>query len=131
MSETREKVQPLTADDEQGIVDIIMLQAIAGEAANIAFAIDRWMTMPEPERAWTHDLAAKTRALLKDAFQTADAQTPPQVEFDAPKLKRFKKAYRAAVDAGADTFTFEDNEYHVGYAKYMIEYLEAALARTQ
>lgn len=39
-------------------------------------------------------------------------------------LKGLKKAYKAAEANHAETFTFEGNEYVVGYAKYLIEFLE-------
>jgi hypothetical protein len=38
-------------------------------------------------------------------------------------LARFKKAYDKAVAEKADTFMFDGNEFVVGYAKYLIEYL--------
>ncbi len=47
-----------------------------------------------------------------------------RVNFDREKLVRFKKAYAAAVRTGNQQFTFEGREVVVGYAKYMIEYLE-------
>jgi hypothetical protein len=47
------------------------------------------------------------------------------ITWTAAKLKRFKVAYQAAGLAGSDTFVFDDNEFVVGYAKYLIEYLES------
>jgi hypothetical protein len=35
--------------------------------------------------------------------------------------------YKKAVDADVDTFTFEDKDYFVGYAKYLLEYLDMTL----
>lgn len=42
-------------------------------------------------------------------------------------LERFKKAYEQAVAAKADTFLFDGNEFVVGYAKYLIVFLETKL----
>lgn len=39
-------------------------------------------------------------------------------------LARFKRAYAKALKDDVPTFTFEGNEFVVGYAKYLIEYLE-------
>jgi hypothetical protein len=131
MSDEPRSAQELTQEDEQGIVDIILLQAVTGDTSNIGFAISRWMQMPEAERTWTRDLAAKTRALLKDAFVVQRDPPQPTVTFDVPKLESFKKAYKHAVSADEDRFMFEGHEYVLGYAKYLIEYLEDGLRRTQ
>lgn len=52
--------------------------------------------------------------------------------FTPEKLRRFKKAYEQAVeDHDGDrhaVFMFDGNEYVLGYAKYLIEYLEVQLA---
>ena len=40
-----------------------------------------------------------------------------------PMLERFKVAHRAAVNTQAETFIFDGHEFVVGYAKYLIEYL--------
>lgn len=42
-------------------------------------------------------------------------------------LERFKQAYELAAVQGKDTFVFDNNEFVVGYAKYLIEYLESQL----
>ena len=53
------------------------------------------------------------------------------VVWNKEKLKRFKKAYVNAIGndpvslLSESAFTFEGNEYVVGYAKYLIEYLES------
>jgi hypothetical protein len=52
-----------------------------------------------------------------------------EVTFTRAKLDRFRKAYERAVrekesGTGPDTFRFEGNEYYIGYAKYMIWYLD-------
>lgn len=49
------------------------------------------------------------------------------INFTVDKLKRFKRAYNRALANGTDwneAFTFEGKEWVVGYAKYVIEYLE-------
>lgn len=47
--------------------------------------------------------------------------------FTPEKLKKLKKAYLTAVKKGKttnDVFTFEDNKLLIGYAKYLIQFLE-------
>ena len=39
-------------------------------------------------------------------------------------LRGFKRAYNTAVKQGKDTFLYEGNEFYVGYAQYLIIYLE-------
>ena len=51
------------------------------------------------------------------------------IEFTPEKLKRFKKAYNKAVEDNNDVFTFSNHEFVVGYAKYMIEYLDSQYAQ--
>lgn len=41
-----------------------------------------------------------------------------------PLLKLFKQAYTIATSSGAETFTFQESEFVVSYAKYLIEYLD-------
>jgi stalled ribosome rescue protein Dom34 len=50
-----------------------------------------------------------------------------EVMFDRAKLARLKAAHKAAEKAGIAAFVFDGDEYVVGYAKYMIEYLETKL----
>lgn len=50
------------------------------------------------------------------------------INFDRPKLERFKAARDAAIQTDKQVFMFEDREVLVTYAKYMIEYLEQRLA---
>ena len=54
------------------------------------------------------------------------------IAWDRPMLKRFKTAYKAACETpgdASDVFTFEGHEFVIGYAKYLIEYLEGQLYR--
>lgn len=54
------------------------------------------------------------------------------VQFDRPTLERFKKAYdRAKMNPLTDVFEFEGKKYVLGYAKYLIEFLDERLAREQ
>lgn len=50
------------------------------------------------------------------------------VSFTRESLVRFKNRYEQTVTLNNDTFEFEDNVYVVGYAKYLIEYLESGFA---
>lgn len=54
-------------------------------------------------------------------------EDPIMVEFNKIKLIKFEKAYDKAEKANAESFVFEGNEYVLGYAKYLIEYLEGKL----
>ena len=49
------------------------------------------------------------------------------VTFDRPKLEALKLAYREALKAEKESFWFENREYLVAYAKYLIEYLETSV----
>jgi hypothetical protein len=49
------------------------------------------------------------------------------VTFDRPKLERLKSAYQKALEAKKEIFLFEGKEYFVGYAHYLIEYLETSV----
>ena len=53
------------------------------------------------------------------------------VEWNKPKLKRFKKAYQQElltyVSGTERVFTFEGNEFVIDYAKYLIQYLEGMI----
>ena len=40
-------------------------------------------------------------------------------------LDHFKIEYNKAVEEGKDLFVYEDNEFVVEYAKYLIQYLES------
>jgi hypothetical protein len=53
------------------------------------------------------------------------------ITFTPEKLQLFKAAYQLAVDAHVDTFRFDDKEFVVGYAKYLIEYLDGELDKTR
>lgn len=47
-----------------------------------------------------------------------------QITWDQAKLKRFRRAYK---NAKTEVFEFEGAEFVVGYAKYLIEYLDGML----
>ncbi len=46
------------------------------------------------------------------------------VNFTPEKLRRLKVAREEAVQAKKDSFVLDGDEYDVGYAKYLIEFLE-------
>jgi len=50
-----------------------------------------------------------------------------EVLFDRAKLARFKLAYNQVSSNKGKCFTFDGERYIVGYAKYLIEYLEGRL----
>lgn len=47
-----------------------------------------------------------------------------EIQFTPEKLRKLKKLYKAHEGSPKDSFLFEDQEINVGYAKYLIEYLE-------
>ncbi len=50
------------------------------------------------------------------------------IEWDQAKLARFRRAYKALEGYGVNfIFKFDGQEYVVGYAKYLIEYLDSKL----
>jgi hypothetical protein len=49
------------------------------------------------------------------------------INFDAAKVERFRKRYERAVREGEEVFKFEGKDILVGYAKYVLEYLEGKL----
>jgi hypothetical protein len=49
------------------------------------------------------------------------------VDFDRAKLVRLKRAYHKARLEEKETFVFEDRDYLVDFARYLIEYLERQL----
>jgi hypothetical protein len=49
------------------------------------------------------------------------------ITWDRQMLDRFKIAYQQAVQSQRETFFFDGHEFLVGYAKYLIEYLEQSL----
>ena len=51
------------------------------------------------------------------------------ISFDVNKLDRLKVAYRKAVSAGLEQFSFEGHELLTAYARYLIEYLEQQFSR--
>jgi len=49
----------------------------------------------------------------------------PTITFTPEKLKQLKEEYKTAELAGKDSFMFNgEHELIVGYAKYLIQYLE-------
>jgi hypothetical protein len=44
--------------------------------------------------------------------------------FNKESLQRFKSTYAQVSQSDQEYFFFEGNEYFVGYAKYLIQYLE-------
>ncbi len=51
------------------------------------------------------------------------------VTFTPEKLKKFKKVYDQHKSDKEATFEFEGKEYLVGYAKYLIEYLDGEMGK--
>lgn len=51
--------------------------------------------------------------------------TTQTVEFDREKFVKFKYAYNEAKEKNMAEFAFDGHGYAIGYAKYLIEYLES------
>lgn len=55
----------------------------------------------------------------------------PTIEWTRPKLKKFRQEFfKAMIQNGGDTdktFSFEDHEWVIGYAAYLIQYLDERL----
>jgi len=49
------------------------------------------------------------------------------IKFTPEKVISLKKEYKKAVDSNQETFMFDGKELVVGYAKYLIEYLDSVL----
>ena len=47
-----------------------------------------------------------------------------QVNFTQESLEKFKQKFNETKKTNEHYFFFEENEYFIGYAKYLIEYLE-------
>ncbi len=56
-----------------------------------------------------------------------DNMTGKTITWNAPLLKRFKKAIKAAMHNKKDQFTFDGNEFVTAYAVYLAQYLEEKL----
>ena len=63
----------------------------------------------------------------ENPVETTMSGDRPVIRWTKPMLERFKVAHKTAVNTKADTFVFDGNEFVVGYAKYLIEYLDAQL----
>jgi len=51
-----------------------------------------------------------------------------EITWDRAKLKRFHRAYQ---NAKTEVFEFEGAEFFVGYAHYLIEYLDGILIKKE
>ena len=48
--------------------------------------------------------------------------TTPTIEWNRRLLEKFRAAHERAIKAAHSEFTFQDHEFDVGYARYLIEY---------
>jgi adenosine deaminase len=65
------------------------------------------------------------------ADEQNSAEGTKTVSFTPEKLAQFKKAYTrvSKILAQTDSFMFQGDEYVLGYAKYLIQYLEMQFKR--
>lgn len=47
-----------------------------------------------------------------------------EMTFTPAILRKFRREYEKALDAGKTEFTFQDHAFLCGYAKYLIEHLD-------
>lgn len=66
---------------------------------------------------------------MSDAIPPVALADLADIKWTRPLLTRFRAAYQAARAVQAETFTFEGHAFVVGYAKYLIEYLDARLVK--
>lgn len=62
--------------------------------------------------------------MLRCILYTEGSVAMTTITWDRDLLEKFRTAYTRAVNAGHDEFTFQDHVVVVGYAKYLIEYLD-------
>lgn len=65
---------------------------------------------------------------MKQNLNNLNSNSSTMVTWTRPLLNKFKMAYALAADEGKDVFIFENNGYTVGYAYYLITFLEGELA---
>ena len=65
---------------------------------------------------------------MKQTHNNLNSNSSVVVNWTRPLLNKFKKAYEQATDEKKDVFIFEDNGYTVGYAYYLITFLEGEIA---
>jgi hypothetical protein len=69
----------------------------------------------------------------KKAAAETKSKEEPKAEWDPEKVRRFRMAYDNKVRDGSspkdisDTFDFEGGEYVMGFAYYLLEYLETCI----
>ena len=56
---------------------------------------------------------------------------PASVTFTPEKRDSLRLQYDAAIDQDIDPFLFDGDEYVVGYAKYLLEYLDLVLGEAK
>lgn len=65
---------------------------------------------------------------MKQTHNNLNSNSSTVINWTRPLLNKFKQAYAVAADEGKDVFIFEDNGFTVGYAYYLITFLEGEIA---
>ena len=64
-------------------------------------------------------------------MKEGDIMTTETLTFSKDRLVRLKDSYAEAISEGRDEFTFDGYDFLVGYAKYLIEYLDNHFEKVQ
>jgi hypothetical protein len=76
---------------------------------------------------------ATKKVATKSKEEEPESKEEPKAEWDPEKVRRFRMTYDDKVRDGAspkdisDAFTFEGGEYVMGFAYYLLEYLETCI----
>jgi hypothetical protein len=65
---------------------------------------------------------------MKSQHNNLNSNSSVMVSWTRPLLEKFRVEYEAAIRAEKDTFLFNDHGYTVGYARYLIQFLDGDLA---
>lgn len=65
---------------------------------------------------------------MKEAHNTLNSNSSVTIKWTRPLLEQFKKDFALAEQENRDVFIFNDHGYTVGYAYYLISFLEGTLS---
>ena len=65
---------------------------------------------------------------MKHSYNNLNSNASVLVKWDRPMLERFRKAFKLAESENQDTFVFDEQGYTIGYAYYLICFLDGDLS---
>lgn len=68
------------------------------------------------------------RDKMKADFAQGEVQSTGELSINPINFIELKSAYAKAVESEVETFIFQGEELHVGFAKYLIEHIENEIA---